>query len=518
MVADSSVWVIDGQLNPYSSLQPGDTLLLKKGTRPFILLKNIRGTLKQPVIVINSEGPVEINSDHYFGISVRQSQFLKISGNGDENAQYGIRIFNRTGSGLSIGDFTSDIEVEYVEVGNSQHSGITAKTEPFCGFDRNTFIQENTSIHHCYVHDTGNEGMYIGSTFYQGQNVNCNGTSTVVLPPLLKNVEVHHNRVENTGWDGIQVASAINAKIHHNQVKYDSQQMADWQMTGITLGEGSTGAIYNNKILEGEGMGIYTKGLGDVAIFNNQVIRPGFKNNLPSGKYGIYIEGIASFPGMYFHIFNNLIVNPKFEGIRFLNAKAAPKNNIVNNVIVQDGQLASNDNSRFINTMSQQVFVSNNYTTTDLSSVRFKNPMADDYEVEEGSTLIDGGYNLGLISVDYDFNDSARISGNSIDIGPFESEFHRNNSLDNNTEIVIPNPVSTLNKTTINFNNPDAGWVEFVLVNQNGSEIKFLDRVYFDKGMQIKTISGSDLHPGLNYIVIRKRMTSSLVKISVFTP
>jgi hypothetical protein len=409
--------------------------------------------------------------------------------------------------------------VEYLEIGNSQHSGITAKTEPFCGFDRNTFIQENTHIHHCYVHDTGTEGMYIGSTFYQGQTVNCNGTTAVVLPPLLRNVNIHHNRVENTGWDGIQVASAINTKIHHNQVKHDSQQMADWQMTGITLGEGSTGDIFNNKIQDGEGMGIYSKGLGDVSIYNNQVIRPGYKNNLPSGKYGIYIDAIASFPGMYFQIFNNLILHPKFEGIRFLNAKAAPKNNILNNVIIQEGQQASNDNSRFINTMSEQIFVSNNYTSTDLSSVRFKNTMADDYTVEEGSMLIDGGFNLGLLNIDFDFYDSTRIAGNGIDIGPFESKLYRNNNLDNsNDETVIPNPVSTLNKATIHFVNPDEGWVEFVLVNQNGSEIKNLDRVYFDKGKQIKTIAGSDLLPGLNYIVIRKRMTSSLVKISVSTP
>lgn len=519
MVADSSIWVIDGQLNPYTNLQPGDTLFLTKGTRPFIIFKNIKGTKELPIIIINSEGTVEINSDHYFGISIRQSKFLKLSGTGDANSPYGIRIFNRIGSGLSIGDFSSDFEIEYIEIGFSQHSGITAKTEPFCGFDRNSFIQENTIIHHCYVHDTGTEGMYIGSTFYQGQTISCNGSPTNVLPALLKNVDIYHNRVENTGWDGIQVASAINTKIHHNQVIHDSQKLADWQMTGITLGEGSTGEIFNNKVIDGEGMGIYSKGLGDVLIYNNQIIRPGLKNNLPSGKYGIYIDGIASFPGMYFHIFNNLILHPKFEGIRFLNAKGAPKNNIINNVIVQEGQLVSNDENGFINTMSQQVFVSNNFTTTDLSSVRFRNSLVDDYSAEEGSALIDGGHNLGFLKADFDYNDSVRIVGNSIDIGPFESEYLRNNSHDNSTtETVIPNPVSLSNKTTIRFNNPDAGWIEFVLVNQNGSKIKTLDRVYFERGPQIKTIAGSDLQPGINYIVIQKRMTNSLVKISVFTP
>ncbi|MBK9638513.1 MAG: right-handed parallel beta-helix repeat-containing protein [Bacteroidetes bacterium] len=517
LVADSTIWVIDGQLNPYSALLPGDTLLLTEGTRPFIIFKNIIGTPEHPITIINQGGTVEINSDHYFGISIRKSKHIKMTGTGDSTSLYGIRIFNRIGSGLSIGDFSTDFEIEYVEVGNSQYSGIIAKTEPFCGFDRNTFIQENTLIHHCYVHDTGTEGMYIGSTFYAGQTIQCSGVPNSVLPPLLRNVDIHHNRVENTGWDGIQVASAVNTKIHHNQIKHDSQQLAEWQMTGIALGEGSTGEIYNNKIIDGEGLGIYTKGLGDVFIYNNQIIRPGFKNNSPSGKYGIYIEGNASFPGMYFHIINNLIINPKFEGIRFLNAKGAPKNNIQNNVIVQESYLIIDDKASFINTLSQQINVSNNFTTTDMSTVRFNNAMQDDFTVEEGSVLIDGGTNLEHLKIKFDYNEQNRVTGNGIDIGPFESEFLRNNSIDNSSnETAIPNPVSTTNKTTIHFNNPDEGWIEFVLVNQSGGEIKTIDRVYYEEGMQLKTINGNVFQPGLNFLIIRKRMTSSLVKISVF--
>ena len=517
LVADSTVWVIDGQLNPYSALLPGDTILLTKGTRPFIIFKNIIGTAEHPITIINQGGTVEINSDHYFGISIRKSKFLKLSGAGDTTSLYGIRIFNRIGSGLSIGDFSSDFEIEYVEVGNSQHSGITAKTEPFCGFDRNTFIQENTVIHHCYVHDTGTEGMYIGSTFYQGQTVQCNGVPNIVLPALLRNVDIHHNRVENTGWDGIQVASAINTTIHHNLIKHDSQQLADWQMTGITLGEGSTGEIYNNKVIEGEGMGIYSKGLGDVLIYNNQVIRPGFKNNLPSGKYGIYIDGIASFPGMYFHIVNNLIINPKFEGVRFLNAKGAPKNNIINNVIVQESYLIDFDKAVFINTLSQQIHVSNNFTTTDMSSARFKNSYMDDYSAEESSPLIDGGIEYDKLDITIDYEDQPRENGNSIDIGPFESTLSRQLiGDDSSSEIIFPNPVNLADKTTVNFFNPDEGWIEFVLINQNGNEIKILDKVYYIKGYQVKTFAGNLFHSGMNYIVIRKRMNNSLLKLSVF--
>lgn len=515
--ADSTKLVIDGQLAPFNTLLPGDTILLGKGIRPFIIFKNIIGDVHQSIIIINQNGCVEINSDHYFGISIRKSKYLKLSGNGDTNHLYGIRIFNRIGSGLSIGDFTSDFEIENIEIGYSQYSGITAKTEPFCGFDRNSFIQENSHIHHCYVHHTGTEGMYIGSTFYAGQTVQCTSGPMIVMPALLRNVNVHHNKVEYTGWDGIQVSSAVNASIHHNLIKYDSQQLADWQMTGITLGEGSTGQIFNNEIMNGEGMGIYTKALGDVLVYNNKIIRPGMKNNLPSGKYGIYIDGKASLPGMYFHVLNNLIINPKFEGIRYINGLGGSKNGIINNVIVQESYLIDKDKAVFINTNAMQVLQSNNYTSTDLSSVRFKNTLADDYTTEEGSILIDGGSSLEHLKIEYDFDDQARIKGNSIDIGPYESSYNRNNIYDNSTsEYAYPNPVSLINKTTISFNNPDEGWIEFVLVSQNGSELKTIDRNYFEKGVQIKIINANVLLPGLNYVVIRKRMSSTLLRISVF--
>ena len=68
----------------------------------------------------------------------------------------------------------------------------------------------------------------------------------------------------------------------------------------------------------------------------------------------------------------------------------------------------------------------------------------------------------------------------------------------------------------IHFNNHEEGCIEFVLVNQSGGKIKTIDRVYYEEGMQLKTINGNVFQPGLNFLIIRKRMTSSLVKISVF--
>ncbi|MBL0097848.1 MAG: right-handed parallel beta-helix repeat-containing protein [Bacteroidetes bacterium] len=519
IAADSLKTVIDGNLFPFSTLLPGDTILLLPGIRPFIILKNINGSPENPIIISNGQGEVEINSDHYFGISIRRSTHIKLSGKGSAPIKYGIRIFNKVGSGLSIGDYTSFVEVEGVEVGFSQYSGIVAKTEPFCGFLRSSFIQENTSIHDCYVHHSGTEGMYIGSSFYNGQVIQCSGIAVTVLPPLLRNVEVYNNIVEYTGWDGIQVSSAINTRIHHNLIRYDSQSKTDWQMTGIILGEGSTGEIYNNEIKDGEGSGIFTNGLGDIYIYNNKILRPGKNNNLSSGKYGMYIDEKSAISGMYFYIFNNLILNARTEGIRFLSYQGKKRNFIVNNVILKTEISPGNFEEGYINIVGEKISVGSNFATTDLNLLRFHDIDKDDYRVGAGSLLIDAGQLLPFKNLLKDCEDQTRLQGTAIDIGPHESTFEREGNSNSTTQdIAYPNPVTGADKTTINFQNPVEGWIEFILVDHTGKKIKFLDRTYYTVGSQYKIIQTSELKCGLNFIQIRKRMENSIVRISVMDP
>lgn len=513
--ADSTKWVIDGQLAPYNNIQPGDTIKLLPGIRPFIIFKNIIGTEIDPVIIQNESGITEINSDHYFGISIRQSKHIKISGAGDPHTEYGIRIFNRKGSGLSIGDFSSFFEVEHIEVGYSEFSGIIAKTEPFCGFDRSSFLQENTIIHDCYVHHTGTEGLYIGSSFYTGQTLQCNGVPVIVYPPLLKNVDVYNNRIEYTGWDGIQVSSAINTRIHHNRISYDSQEKASFQMTGIIVGGGCTGEIYSNDIRDGEGVGIFSNALGDIYIYNNKIIRPGKSASATGAKYGMYIDESYAISGMNFHIYNNLILYARSEGIRFL-CKGGTLNSIFNNIIIQEASSFNNNAPVYINCIGSQASISNNFLSTDIHSARFENYANDDYSLEQGSVLIDNGQLLPFNNCPFDIQGNSRIQGNRIDIGPIESPYERNiDPTQGNTDIVYPNPGVKSGKSTIIFENPIEGWVEFRLIDFSGQIIKDLGRNYYNTGTQFLVVNNHDLQTGINYIQIIKRQHVSLIKLSI---
>ncbi len=512
---DNSVNVVDGNLAPYNNIQPGDTIAVEAGPRKFIIFKNINGTDSLPVIIINRNGPVIIDSDHYFGISIRMSKHIRITGTGSSDEEYGFKVYNRKGSGLSIGDFSSFFEVDHIEVGHSEFSGIIAKTEPFCGFDRSSFMQENTIIHHCYVHHTGTEGMYIGSSFYSGQTIVCNGTNVIVYPPLLKNVEVYNNIVEFTGWDGIQVSSAINADIHHNLIRYDSQSFAPFQMTGIALGGGTTGAIHANKIKDGEGMGIFANGLGDVFIFNNEIIRPGKSKSPSSQKYGMYIDDKNSISGMYFNIYHNLILSPAEEGIHFL-CNSPQKNKIFNNVIILN---TGNSFSvpKYINCIGEQAEIGLNFMSGDIENARFTDPAADNYNTEEGSVLIDAGQIVTFNNIPTDINGNLRVQGNRIDFGPTESEHSRavDSEVYTSKDGVYPNPASKSGKSTIIFDNPDEAYVEFRLLDFSGKVVSSFGNEYYAKGRQYKIINNERLPSGINYIQIIKRRQVSLIKLSI---
>jgi len=213
--------------------------------------------------------------------------------------------------------------VDHVRIDSVPIAGVYAKTDPDCSFTslRGKFTQYNTIFHDNYISNTGDEGFYIGSSFYGGETINCNGKDTLLYPSLLSGVRVYNNIVRYTGWDGIQVGSAsTNCQIFNNLVMFDSQAEVNWQMSGILIGGGSQCDCYNNYIYKGKGDGIESLGLGDYRIFNNVIVEAGasFKPSDPTKmKYGIYCNDNSARPNASFSILFNNIISPKSNGIRF---------------------------------------------------------------------------------------------------------------------------------------------------------------------------------------------------------
>jgi len=485
-IVDSITKVIDGSYAPYNQVLPGDTLVFQHGMRDFILMRNFQGDSDKPIIVINSGGIVKINTDNYYGISIRNCRYFKLTGTGDLNHFYGFKIERvGNGGGLGIGEKSSDFEIDHVSIENCKGVGISAKTDPDCSLTttRDKFTQFNTVLHDNYISSVSNEGMYIGSTKFFGQTVNCAGKDTLLLPGLLDGVRIYNNIIKYTGWDGIQVSSATsNCQVFDNLVLFDSQDEFYNQMSGILLGGGSKCDCYNNYIGQGQGNGIENHGLGGNRIFNNIIVDAG-RTYLPLDqsqmRHGIFISDVSMQVDSSIVIMHNDIINPKSDGIRFSSINS--KNNLVtSNLIINPGNYDyyENGNTSFkgkdsyvmITDSGMDISMKNNYFTRNISDAGLSEP---DYTLLPGSPLIDSAY-FDLNGVLFDFYHNARPYGLASDIGAFEF----NPALLGITEhgqqfrtepLLFPNPVRTL--LNINYQNELKSKVTLGIYDLKGNRI-----------------------------------------------
>lgn len=428
---------IDASDVAYKNIKPGDTLLFAAGNRDYLLIKNFQGQPGKPIVMMNTGGELIIDTDHYYGISIQNCRYFKFTGTGEPHQTYGIKIKRvANGGGLSIGDLSSDFEIDHVSIENCLIAGIYAKTDPDCSLAsvRDAFTQFNTNIHDNYIANTGDEGMYIGSSKYFGQTVNCDGNDILLLPGLLDGVRIYNNIIKFSGKDGIQVSSAYKrCQIYNNTVQFDSQSETESQMSGILIGGGSKCDCYNNFISQGKGNGIESHGLGGYRIFNNIIVDAG-RSFVPTDptqmKHGIFVTDVSVQTDSAFYIQHNNIINPKSEGIRFSSVRS--KNNLIaSNVIINPGNFDyyENGNTSFkgqdayimFQYIESNAIIKNNFLERNANSAGYSSAImqsSEDFKLNAGSPLIDGADIDKKIS--FDFSGFHRPVGIKSDIGAFE--------------------------------------------------------------------------------------------------
>jgi len=506
---DSLVTVVDGAVSPYDQIQPGDTLLLKPGVRQNLLIMNMNGSLEKPVIITNNNGVVLINTDSYYGISIRGSRYFRLTGQGSEEDFYGIRIERVAGgAGIGINDICSDFEIDHVSIENTLLGGIYAKTDPYCDTPstRNKFTQYNTIIHDNHIARVGNEGMYIGSTKYFGTIQNCNGRDTLLLPSLLKGVRIYNNIVEYTAWDGIQVSSASNdCRIYGNLILHDSQEGYYSQMSGIMIGGGSKCDCYNNYIGQGKGNGIESHGLGGYRIFNNIIVDAG-RSYLPldstERKHGIYVSDISVEKDSSVNILFNDIINPKSDGIRF--ESVVGRNNVIaSNLILNPGSfdVYENDNTSYtgedayvmIPGLTADVTQKNNFKSRDISSTGIS---LTDFKPLNGSPLIDAAA-TDLMGVTFDYRYAIRPNGVKADIGAFEYDHSQDiETIDlQKKSTAYPNPVRSM--LTIRFSSDSATGASLLIYDLSGILLMKEQQTYQSGGNQDIKVQVNNLPNGI---------------------
>ncbi|SHH06463.1 T9SS type A sorting domain-containing protein [Flagellimonas flava] len=429
---------------------PGDTICIPAGNYAGIRFYDFEGTATDPVTFKNCGGQVVLNETAYSALEFKNSKYIHLTGSGDANHNYGIKI-SGTGSwamGVVLSAFTSDVEVDHIEVATAGFAGFMAKTDPDCNnsdtWRVNGFVMKNLDIHHNYIHNTHGEGIYIGFTlgYKLDSGRNCSGTD--VYGHWLENVDIHHNIVEDTGWDAIQLnLTHIDGKVRDNTI-YDYGNRGNWgQAFAMSLG-GGTYEVYNNFVENGpleKGWGMQIiNGESGTKVYNNVFVKP--------KMHGIFLHNRHEFEDVNegYYIANNTIIEPERAGVHYNTTVLHPvdpadlhrnqsevPSHFVNNLVADPGYDFEGGNTWKQNQESYFDFneratrdslltnIHSNIMTRQIDTLGLTNVLNNDFSpASSTSDVVDAGHNVASWGITFDMDNDSRPSGIAFDIGAYE--------------------------------------------------------------------------------------------------
>ncbi|MGD1830555.1 MAG: hypothetical protein ACPKM1_13415 [Spirochaetaceae bacterium] len=406
-IVENGVYLVD---NDDLGLEPGAIIGIRAGDRGALLIRNFEGTEENPFTFINCDGQVVMEANETADLlHVNSSKYLRITGTGSSSHTYGIKLNGSKVSGFRGQLQTDHIEIDHLEVTNTS-IGIWVVTKPTCdgSSNRDTYTQEETYIHHNYVHDVENEGFYIGGSKWEVGFTNDDCSGETLWQPNMVNVEIYNNITDGTGWDGIQLGGAIEGgSIHHNTVLDYGIEEKSSQQAGIMINPGTTASVYSNYINRGTGIALHVTGF-DNLIYSNVI------ENIESN--GIQLGDRSPYENKSYRVVNNTFIS--IEGKAFnSNSSESVDNVFYNNLMIDVGD--------DISYSSDNTTVSNNMTVSSLENLSLLDEyvgyyLPRDYTPASDSPLIDAGLSYEGDELLIDIYSRPRLMGNGLDIGAFE--------------------------------------------------------------------------------------------------
>lgn len=402
-----------GNYNPSNlPVKAGQTICIQQGLYSDLYFSDFKGENGKPITIINCGGNVEIQGLNV-GIQFSNCRYFRLTGSGNSSLLYGFKVSSQASNsmGIKVTDRSSDCEIDHLEITNVGFAGMMIKTDPSCDMNNweNRFTMYNVKIHHNYVHHTGGEGLYVGSSFWNyGQDINCFGTTINAKPHLIYGLEINHNKIENTGAEGIQYGCAPDAKVHHNTVTHPgSAPFAEFQNNGIQVGGGSGGECYSNIVSEVPGVGIIMiGGIGHQNVYNNLVYN--------TGNSGIFSDTRPrSTENTPVRIYNNTVINTGSESLKIYS--------LIQNYEVFNNAFLLSATGRYINAPAGVQFSQEkNFSSNLLDEANFQAPSQNNYKPRLTSPLVNQGKDLNYMNLSYDLSDTLRPIGGAFDIGCYE--------------------------------------------------------------------------------------------------
>ncbi|MEN1783592.1 MAG: T9SS type A sorting domain-containing protein [Bacteroidota bacterium] len=477
---------------------PGDTICIPAGTHAGLRFYDFKGTATQPLTFINCNGQVVIDEPQYAGIEFKGSEYIRLTGTGDTGYDRGIKVIGTGGgaAGVYLTALSTDIEVDHIEVDGAGFAGLMAKTDPICSdsltWRSSGFIMKNLDIHHNVFKNTGGEGIYIGFTkgYKLDTGRNCSGTN--VYGHWLEHVHVHHNTLEDIGWDAIQLSLVrTDGKIYDNYIYNYGTENRYFQDFSISF-SGGTYEVYNNISINGPldyGQGFQSiNGQSGTKVFNNVIVRPQL--------HGIFMHPRHDFedPNEGYYIANNTIIEPERAGTHYNTTLIHPidpadlyqpqssvPTYFVNNLIVDPGYDFEGSNTWKQNQESYFDFneratrdsllnnIYSNILTRQMDTLGLTDIANYDYSpASSSSAVVDEGSNLSSWGITFDLENLTRPSGTAFDVGAFEYQSSGSTLLANLSPTFGPKEEATTQMRL--YPNPAPG--SFVLADQKGQSQK----------------------------------------------
>ena len=258
---------VDGAtLNGGMPVLPGARVCVRGGIydRGKLEFINFVGTPAQPIVITNVEGQVRVEHGRIY---LDDSQHVEFAGDGDPQLSYGFLVVGSTEQAFGASQRSADapalrgIHAHHVEIHYQDRFAVQAVGVR--GFEALAVPAaiEDLDFHHFYIHRAVDaEGNPLGG-FREGFYFNSSDYGELPVPAM-RRVRIHHNLVQGSGWDGIQISAASECEVDHNVVLEDSRYLRQFQNAGIMLGKGSACQVHHNRILGGQGPGIYHQGNG----------------------------------------------------------------------------------------------------------------------------------------------------------------------------------------------------------------------------------------------------------------
>lgn len=334
----------------------GDTIFIQADRTRALRFQLMNGTDEAPIVVINSGGQVQINTEAWGAIVFENCTHIKISGRGVEGIQYGFTLAAAS-CGLAFSELSSDCEAENLFIDHDGFFGIFAKKDYGGNPPSPAPVFSNLSIHDCFIQNV-TEGMYIGETKSPGME--------------FRHVRIFNNVVKNTGRESIQIANAVeDVEIYNNTLTDAGKDNISWQSNILQIGDNTVAKVYNNILIGAPSFGIISMGLG------NNI----FTNNYIASCKGIFTDNrLFTVAGYPISVENNFF--------RSITGTEAYKNmNEVNFVEIRGNKWAG-DISFYKNASgNNNNFIASNNQNVNVVEISFTNPENNDYSLAPGTPV-----------------------------------------------------------------------------------------------------------------------------------